>query len=182
MQAKAVITTLAPAVQRAALAQGTLDALGLPMIPVGEGSDGGAKTTQNRIMAYCWYLPPKEVTYPDGQDLMLKTFTEAEPKSLNLLIIASMKDAAEFLKSHEELFVAKIETVVIMGGILEFDKNDQTEYLVPDTAYNNNCDMDAAQFLYKRCQDLSVPLVIVTRHAAYGCPVPRCVPCYVVES
>ena len=33
--------------------------------------------------------------------------------------------------------------------------------------------MGAAKELYMRCQDLRVPLVILSRYAAYACPVPR---------
>lgn len=48
--------------------------------------------------------------------------------------------------------------------------------LVPDTANNNTFDMDAAKFFHKRCQELGIPLVIVTRWAAYAAKVP--VSCY----
>ena len=37
--------------------------------------------------------------------------------------------------------------------------------LVPDTAHNNEFDRDASAFVYRRCQELRVPLRIFTRHA-----------------
>ena len=45
--------------------------------------------------------------------------------------------------------------------------------LAPDTAHNNTFDSQAACFFYRRCQELGVRLVIVSRHAAGACPVPR---------
>ena len=33
--------------------------------------------------------------------------------------------------------------------------------------------MSAAHYFYRRCQELGLPLIIVTRHCAYGCPIPR---------
>ena len=45
--------------------------------------------------------------------------------------------------------------------------------LGPDTAHNNSFDAAAAAFLYTRCQQRSVPLVVVTRFAAYAAKVPR---------
>ena len=87
---------------------------------------------------------------------------------------ASLKDAAEFVRVHEDLFVAKTKTVTIMGGVMPFDKTvDDNELLVPDTAHNNTFDMEASAFFYRRCQEICVPLLIVSRHAAYKCPMPR---------
>lgn len=38
----------------------------------------------------------------------------------------------------------------------------------PDSAANNAFDMAAARFLYRRCQELGVRLVVLTRYAAYA--------------
>ena len=45
--------------------------------------------------------------------------------------------------------------------------------LSPDTAHNNVFDFDSSQYFYQRCQELGIPLVVVSRHAAGACPVPR---------
>lgn len=61
-----------------------------------------------------------------------------------------------------------------MGGVLPFEEDaDNDELLVPDTAHNNTFDKEASEYLYRRCQELKVPLVIVSRHAAMKCPMPR---------
>ena len=55
-----------------------------------------------------------------------------------------------------------------MGGVEPLDSGAA---LTPDTAYNNNCDLPAARFVYARCQQLGVPTVTLSRWAAYGCPI-----------
>jgi len=45
--------------------------------------------------------------------------------------------------------------------------------LEPDSAHNNQFDAAAARFIYRRCQELGVRLVILSRWAAYACKVPR---------
>ena len=85
-----------------------------------------------------------------------------------------MKDPAEFLRGYEDLFMAKTKTVTIMGGVMPFDGNvDDNKLLVPDTAHNNIFDTEAPEYLYRRCQESGVPLIIVGRFAAYKCPMPR---------
>ena len=70
--------------------------------------------------------------------------------------------------------MAKTKTVTIMGGVMPFDGNaDDDEFLVPDTAHNNTFDKEASAYFYRRCQEARVPLIIVSRHAAYKCPMPR---------
>jgi len=83
-----------------------------------------------------------------------------------------MTDAAQFVRENEALFVQKTQSVTIMGGVESFDLEDGLP-LVPDTANNNTFDMSAAKELYGRCQDLRVPLIILSRYAAYACPMPR---------
>ena len=45
----------------------------------------------------------------------------------------------------------------------------------PDSAYNNQCDMEASEYVYAMCQEWKVPMIVLTRHAAYACPIPRVV-------
>jgi hypothetical protein len=49
----------------------------------------------------------------------------------------------------------------------------KNELLVPDDAANNAFDPQAARYVYRRLQELEVPTVVVSRAAAYACPVPR---------
>ena len=120
-------------------------------------------------------------------------FEHASAGSLVLLCISSLKDAALFLRDNERLFVHATCEVVIMGGVEPFEPSAPGSgatrggrrrsfvatdaalgtawragetFLKPDSAHNNQFDQHSAAFFYSRCQQLGVPLVIVTRHAA----------------
>ena len=100
----------------------------------------------------------------------------ATPLTLRVLQISSIKDAAKFMREHEDIFVQKTKDVTIMGGVKPFDSDtDDGMLLQPDTAQNNTFSMEDAEYLYRRCQELGVPLVILTRHSAYRCAMPRSV-------
>ena len=45
-----------------------------------------------------------------------------------------------------------------------------------DSAHNNTFDKAASEFLYARCQELAVPLVVVSRFAAYAAKARRITP------
>lgn len=45
--------------------------------------------------------------------------------------------------------------------------------MTPDSASNNNFDPEAALFLYRRLQELGLPMTILSRQAAYSVKVPR---------
>ena len=125
-------------------------------------------------------------------------YKSAPATGVALLCISSIKDAAAFCRSNEvrsatatnakpfvcnhfacgdgnwqALFVQKTRSVTIMGGVEPFDPADTEKLLVPDTAQNNVFDKEAAAYFYRRCQELRVPLIVVSRHAAYKCPMPR---------
>ena len=127
---------------------------------------------------------------------MVELYATAKPVSIELLIIASFKDAAQFVREHEQLFKEKTRSVTVMGGVMPFeDDDDETTLLVPDTvglmqssvsfprvlsaprflaqAHNNQFDVEGSDYFYRRCQELRVPMIVVSRHAAYACPMPR---------
>ena len=113
--------------------------------------------------------PPQAII--SGQKLLAEIFKEAERKSIVLILISSLKDAALFLREHQSLFQSKIKHVTIMGGVKPFD--DSTSFLEPDTAQNNAFDEQASKFFYRRCQDLGIPMVILSRVTAYACPMTK---------
>ena len=161
-----VVATLKPAEMRAKLARGTLDELGLRGVPVGVGSDGGSEG-KNDFSDVSYLRPPGKGH--DGESLMLEVLKAADPGSVTLVIVASLKDAASLLRREEVLFKNKIKAVVIQGGV----KPLEGEFLEPDTAHNNEFDKDASAFFYKRCQELEVPLTVVSRFTANACQMPR---------
>jgi len=169
---EAVICNLQPANRRALLARGTLDCLGLQHVLVGVGTDGGSNNHLDTFANSAQHYMPQEMELIDGQLLLHQLYASAPLGGVHLLLISSMTDAARFVRENEALFVQKTQSVTIMGGVEPFDVDDGLP-LVPDTANNNTFDMSAAKELYTRCQDLRVPLVILSRYAAYACPMPR---------
>jgi hypothetical protein len=163
---KAVIATLSPVLDRAKLARGSLDVLGMADVPVGVGSSGGA--AQDLEVYKAAHSRSSESIHDCGTTLACDILRRARSKSVQILCLASLSDLASLLKDHQELFTAKVKEVVVMGGVLPIDSGDK---LIPDSAYNNNCDMEAACFVYDSCQALGVPTITLSRWAAYGCPV-----------
>ena len=118
LNCRAVVANLRPSLDRARLARGTLDVLGLSHVPVGVGSDGGSDThIDNFSESSKSYIPPSidpassgtsSVIHPDGQQLLLDVYQDAPLGGLVMVCISSLKDAAEFVATHEELFVAKV--------------------------------------------------------------------------
>ena len=51
------------------------------------------------------------------------------------------------------------------------EREDSFWFLEPDDAQNNEFDRPAARFFYRRCQELGVPLIVVTRDAVMAVPV-----------
>ena len=138
VECKGAVATLAPARARARLTRGTLDELGLEYVPVATGSDGGfTKHTATFEKTSSSYIAPDDDTFTGltGQELLLQIYTAATPASIELLVIASMKDAAEFMRANEGLFAEKTRSVTIMGGVMPFDEDDDDDgtLLLPDT-------------------------------------------------
>eukprot|EP00966_Prymnesium_polylepis_P006513 149317-Prymnesium_polylepis.1 len=173
-----VVCTLCPAFDRARLLRGTLDLLGMHHVPIAIGSDGGdtqgKHTSQGFIHTSASYMASQyseqALTLKPARHLFFEIYSNASSDSITLLVIASTKDAAMFVRDNQDLFVAKTKEVVMMGGATVED-----DTLVPDTAHNNEFDSAASAFLYRRCQELGVPLLVVTRYAAYSAKCPRSV-------
>lgn len=166
-----VVTTLEPPMMRAQLARGTLDLLGLRNVPVGAGSDGNATGSTSMFEGVSYMVPSHFVD--QGVPLMVRQLKEMADRSVTLIIIASLKDAAQLLRHHEQLCLAKIKEVVIQGGVKPFEPGIASggQLLQPDSAHNNEFDSEASAFVYERCQQIGIPLLIVSRFAAGVCQV-----------
>ena len=166
----AIITTLRPTKDRALLARGFLDSFGLIDIPIGIGGDGGANNDADFNGSTYEASSSLDLSNGgvgirlDGMQLMIDVLKAASQKSVRLLCIASLSDAAELITRNESLFADRMKEVVIMGGAtIKFSE------IQPDTAYNNTCDMKSAQLVYKKCKELGVSTLTITRHSAYSC-------------
>jgi len=60
-----------------------------------------------------------------------------------------------------------------MGGVNMESLDDECEFLEVDpTAQNNQFDMEASTWVYRRCQELRVQLLVLTRFAVYAAGMP----------
>ena len=130
-----VVANLAPSLERARLAKGTLNQLGQTTIAVGKGSS--CKQPDDDGLEYQFnvgYLSDAG-DIQDGKELILRTLKAAKPKGIVLLLISGMTDAAAVLKDHMHLFTSKVRRVVIMGGVVSKDDLpvlDSEGRMVPD--------------------------------------------------
>jgi len=154
-------------------------------VPVGIGSNGGVDegaAAGLECYAGTFRAPPSSIsnqeqdTYAegagivlDGLQLMIDELQKAAPNSMRVLCLASLNDVARLIEANENLFATKVKEFICMGG-LELSLDGNLEKLLPDTAYNNNCCLDAARKVYRACERLRVPTITLTRWAAYGCP------------
>eukprot|EP00931_Biecheleriopsis_adriatica_P084605 TRINITY_DN5850_c0_g1_i1.p1 TRINITY_DN5850_c0_g1~~TRINITY_DN5850_c0_g1_i1.p1 ORF type:complete len:778 (+),score=102.73 TRINITY_DN5850_c0_g1_i1:47-2335(+) len=174
-----VVTTLHPAFDRARLCRGTLDLLGLRGVPVAIGTDGGdtdgkhsATPFEDNARSYmAGVVSEASMTLEPGSRMLAKLYEKAEKKSVTLLVIASLRDVAFFLRDNEALFIEKTKEVVIQGGVKEVQTNGN--FLEPDSSNNLTFDKEASCFVFKRCQELGVPFVFCSRWAAYAAKMPR---------
>ena len=156
----------------------------MPSVPVAPGSNGPYELEMNFDSAK-GYIPAEGVidkcVKDDGlcaASMLEELFDKAPPKSIQVNIIACMTDVAEFMKEEKDLFIEKTKNVCIMGGVKDFDDEERKKgglRIKPDSAYNNQCDMEASEYVYAMCQEWKVPMIVLTRHAAYACPIPRVV-------
>ena len=60
-----------------------------------------------------------------------------------------------------------------MGGVDPASMSDDHEFLLPDqSAQNHKFDQASASFVFRRCQELGVRLVVLARSSAYAASVP----------
>mmetsp|Transcript_31421 Transcript_31421/g.66489 ORF Transcript_31421/g.66489 Transcript_31421/m.66489 type:complete len:767 (-) Transcript_31421:164-2464(-) len=133
-------------------------------------------------------------------EALLELYEAAPPIGVSLVLTATFTSVWPFAESYPELFRDKTVRVVHTGGALVWparwgwgslpfsnSKDDQTyssgdlsgelteeKVLVPDpAAQNHRLDLSSARQFYKRVQALSVPMVILSRHVAKECCIPR---------
>ena len=110
-------------------------------------------------------------------------YLDAPPIGVALIIAAACTGVAGFAERHPQLFRDKTARIIHLGGaLLEAGRvtvgsksilTGQT-VLGPDpAAANNRVDLEAARAMYHCAQEMSVPLVILSRHVAHACRLPR---------
>jgi hypothetical protein len=173
------VANLAPSIKRAKLAKGTFKSLGLGQVPVGIGTSCAQKDDDGLEYQFAVGYLAAHDELENGRDLIQRVLEQAPKKSVVLLLISGMTDAADALARDHELFCDKVRRVVIMGGVEAKDHApvlDVNGFLKPDlTAQNNKFDVEAAVFLHRALQTLGIPMTIISRHAAVAAKVPRAI-------
>lgn len=171
----AVVANLEPPLLRARLAKGTFRALGYPHIPVGVGSDcfkGGQNLKHETDVPY---LADTSAVAAYGGRLLVQKLREAADRSIILLLNSGLTDAATLVREEPKLVTQKLAGVTIMGGVQTLDAMTPRRVdglLVPDDAVNNALDAEASEFLYRRLQELGIPMTVIMRSACYAAQFP----------
>lgn len=169
------IANLGPSKERARLAKGTLEQLGLKEVPVAVGEDMlNQKATEYEFDAP--YLANLNDCKENGVSMFVEILKGLdEDCQVTLVCLSGLADAWLLLKDHRELFKAKIARVVIMGGVEVEGENvklDLDGFMLPDKAQNNTFDFESAKHLYRELQKENIPMTIVTRWAGYAAKLP----------
>jgi hypothetical protein len=188
---RCVITTLGDReirTKRAQFTRSVLEALGIGKTRVGVGvdydvevkaTDGtvdlaatAGRRKDHQVFMDTPLLRPHAQVEPDALVMMKDELERMPDHSVVFLINAGMADAAAILRSAPELTQRKLAKVVAMGGVES--QLDARGFVIADKrAYNNSTHQPSADYLYASVQELRVPLVVVSKEAAYSTAVPR---------
>lgn len=169
----AVVANLKPPLERARLAKGTLQQLGLPDIPVGIGTDVNAGEKQHPYEMRVPYLAD-QTSLRNGSQLLVETLRAADDGSVVFVLNSGTTDAARLFREQGDLMKQKVRHVAIMGGVeTDGDEIKLTDgYMVPNNSKNNTFDWDSSLYLYQSLQESNIPMIVVTRDVAYNCQTP----------
>jgi hypothetical protein len=172
VQLLAVVTSFGETEERARLTRGTLDLLGLSLVPVCYGkhtvnipSTCNINLTESYIPNEGEYIKIEAIGYMKG------LLQRSEDKSIDLCLIACHTDCAQLMKESEDLCKRKLRSVGIMGGVKP--GLDKSGFMEPDESYNLMCDKESARFVYSFCQTHKIKMVFLSRWTAYACTIPR---------
>lgn len=173
IQIKDVVTTLGDAevrCQRAEMAKGVFNKLRLPDVHVSRGQDYRMNPLQSKEHAkflregHALRAASTEIHRDSLQDMRLRL--KHAPHPLSIVVIAGMGDLNGLITTCPEVMRERVDAITIMGGVEPL--KDADGFIQPDArAYNNVTDLDAARSLYRKAQELGIPLRIVTKEAAY---------------
>lgn len=174
--------------RRAQFAKDVLEELRLPEVPVGVDVDYGfevmdahgrvdsaaseGRRKDHEVFLDTPFERPQGSVAASGVALMETELARVPDGSAVLLVNAGMAGLAALLRKAPEQVRIKTSTVVIMGGIAP--ALDARGFVTADQrAYNNTTHQPSADYVYARVQELGIPLVVVTREAAYAAAAPR---------
>merc|ERR1719313_3191482 len=99
-------------------------------------------------------------------------YNGALPMGVTLCLTTSLTAACTFAETNPTAFSEKTARVILMGGARR--REHAAQWLEPDPdAQNFRQDLDSASKFFSRAQELSVPLVVVSRFASRSGHMPR---------
>jgi len=111
------------------------------------------------------------------ENRLVELYESAPSTGVRLLIAHALTDAAVFAMVSPGLFRDKTLSVVLMGGAVKpqaINGRCDSEMLLPDmTSSKIMADPESGSFFIQRCQELGVPLTIITKKLAYQCRLPK---------
>ncbi len=173
----AVVGNHHPAKARAMQAKATLRDLGFGHVPVGMGEAGFSASGPGHETDPRFLSVPTQIQH--GRDMLRWTLEQAEDNSVVLVLNSGFTDAVWLWLDRPDLFLQKIQRVIIMGGVETQGNQPRLSsegHLVPSLgrggAANNCFDPGATLHLFDALQRHGVPMVITIRHAAYQAKLP----------
>lgn len=203
-----IIANIKPADYRARIARGLLDSFGLDDIPVGQGTDGLSDTSVedetfvNEIKSQ--YEKQGErleardsharARIEEGSTLIKRLCEEAKSQGtkLTLVLTTSLRDLAEFITEHEDLYADAVGTHLIQGGYRTYCgceagmvlstngtdrvieggdiKFDQTDI---QFAMNNKYDGPSAELVHRSMQEHKKRSSVFTKWVAFEITLPH---------
>lgn len=180
-----IIANRLPVLERAQVARGTMDVLGLPETVVAMGEPYGHPQTNHAIQFGAPYKSTA-TNFRGYHEVFWKTLLTAEDRSVLIVLAGGMADMAELLKPdtkaspmQEGLLVAKVAVVSIMGGVVV---KGEEEELAADQfgaavaswdAVNNAHAWMTTYVVRTRLQALGIKTVDVAKSTAYATAVSR---------
>lgn len=173
----AVIGNHVHALQRAQDAKFILNEMSLAHVPVGMGEQGFGASSEEYENNPLFLAPATQLHH--GRPTLRWTLEHSDDDSVVLVLNSGFTDAVWLWMDAPDLFLKKVQRVVIMGGV-EMDGNvpylNQEGFMVPSLgkggAANNCFDPGASLHLYDLLQRHNKPMVVTTRFLAYGCMMP----------
>jgi inosine-uridine nucleoside N-ribohydrolase len=166
VELRGVVANLMPAKTRAGFGRGALDLLGLPQVPVAEGTRGLPQSRRHEVHDYefdCTFVKEEAIT-EQGEDMLYRLLRAAmrENEKVILLCLSSLRDIGQFSRKFPNLLRRSLGKVVLQGGYSVVDGN----LVVNTSAANNKFDLEAATTFHAFLQNNQIPSMVFDRNAA----------------
>jgi hypothetical protein len=179
---KGFIANFQPAEQRASMANASVLNLNYDFVPlVGLGTNCGRDDALKAYEYDASYARDEDIVV--GYELLLRTLELSRPKSITLILLSALTDACAFFERNVELVKSRVKEVVVMGGVESSTEPGEYQPLLDECGYmvaekrasNNEFDYPSAVTVYRMVQSFGIPLIVVSRHAASACKIPKAV-------